>query len=208
VGAPLSPVALQVLRRLSLWAVLLACLLALGPPVLREFGLLGPGPAEEVAQAEVALSAARTYGASEGQKPFDEAQRQLARARELAQEGEARQARHAAREARRLAQEAQRLALTAREEDRREAGRLVNDTDASLNRLEDLFTEVTPGLDKAAVARLLSLMKSARQAGAALSLTYEQAGFRKVIEEEPEARRVIESVRRELDAARKTRPPT
>jgi hypothetical protein len=204
----MSPVALQVLRRLSIWAALLACLLAFGPPLLREFGFLGPGPAEEVAQAEVALSAARTYGASEGLKAFDQAQGKLVAARELAAKGEARQAKHAAHEARRLAQEAQRLALTAREENHRRAERLVNDTDASLNRLEDLFTDVTPGLDKPAVAHLLSLMKNARQAGAALSLTYEQAGFRKVIEDEPEARRVIESVRRELEAARKPRPPT
>jgi hypothetical protein len=204
----MSPVALQVLRRLSLWAVVLASLLAFGPPLLREFGILGPGPAEEVAQAEVALSAARTYGARAGQKAFDQSQSRLSAARELARKGEARQARHAAREARRLAQEAQRLALTAREEDRRQAARLVSDTDASLNWLEDLFGGVTPGLDKPTVARLLSLMKDARKAGAALSLTYEQAGFRKVIEDEPEARRVIESVRRELEAARRTRPPT
>lgn len=198
----MSPLALQLLRRLAVWAVVLAFLLLSVPRVLTEFGLLGPSVQGQVDAAARAIEAARTYGASEGQATLGAAVEELDRARDLAKRGEDRRARRAAEAARERAIEAQRAALATREQARRRAEVIVADVDRLLNGLEQLYGKVTPGLDKATVSRLLSRMKNARQAGASLFLAHEQGDFVSVVQDEPAARRVLLAVRDELASAK------
>jgi hypothetical protein len=197
-----SPVAIRVLRRLAVWAFLLAIALLVGPPILTEFGVLGPGVDAELDAATGALEAARTFGATEAEPHFQAAQRELERARDLAQKGHGRQARHAAIRAKALAVDAQGAALMNREEDRRRAEAISLQIDKTLNGLEDLYGEVTQGLDKRTVAGLLSEMKVGRQAGAALSLAYEQGNYAKVIHEEQETKDILELVKKKIEGAR------
>lgn len=199
----MSPLAVALLRRLAVLAIFLAVALAAGPPLLRELGLMGPDVEEELASAASALEAAHVYGASEQDSAYQAASRELARARELGHRGKRREARHAAAAARARAVEAQRAALAAREASRRGAQLVVDKVDKLLNELEDVYAEVTPGLEKPTVSRLLSLMKNARQTGGVLYLAYEQGQYDKVIQEEKGAIDALLSVQRELRAARR-----
>lgn len=190
-GADMSPVALQLLRRVAALSLVLALAIAVAPRALRELGLIGPEAGEALLTAERACEAARTYGATEADPAYGAAQRDLASARALLAKGDEREARAAAERAVEQAIVAQRTALVNHEQARIQAERIVEDVDRVLNELEDLYDEVTPGLSRAQVSELLSLMKRARQAGASLFLAYEQENFPRVVEDEAAARRVL-----------------
>jgi hypothetical protein len=146
-----------------------------------------------VERASRAVDAARAYGATGEMPALRDADRQLQSARELVQRGEKREARRAAAAAAASAVEAQRAALVARQEQHRRAEAIVDDVDRRLNDLEDSYTVLTQGLDKAAVSPLFSLMKTARAAGGGLTLAYEQGDYAKVLRDQPAAFEVIES---------------
>jgi hypothetical protein len=198
----MSPLALQFLRRMTTWALVLAVLLAFGPRVATELGLMGPGVQGEIEAAERAMAAARAYGADESQPALRAAQQELDRSRQLASKGERREARHAALRARARAVEAQRDALASREEHRRRAMQAVQDVDRLLNELEDTYSDATTGLDKPTVNHLLGLMKEARQVGAGLELAFEQGDYAKVLATEKDTRDSLAAVRATLQAAK------
>jgi hypothetical protein len=91
----------------------------------------------------------------------------------------------------------------AQQEQRRRAEAIVSDVDKRLNELEESYTVITTGLDKAAVAPLFSLMKTARAAGGGLTLAYEQGDYARVLREEPTAVQVIESTRSTLRSSKR-----
>ena len=150
-----------------------------------------------------AVDAARAYGAGDGMTAMREAQRQLQAAREMAGRGEKREARRAAAAARDSAIEAQREALVAQQEQQRRAEAIVDDVDKRLNELEESYTVMTTGLDKATVAPLFSLMKTARAAGGGLTLAFEQGDYPRVLRDESAAVQVIESTRTTLRSAKR-----
>lgn len=199
----MRPLALYLLRRVAVYALTLAFLLAAVPWGLTELGLLGPTPAEQIEAAARVLEAARAYGATAEQPALKAGVAALDRARQLAASQRGREARHAALEARRHGVEAQRQALAVREDTRRRAKRLVDATDDLLNELEDLYTEAAAGKTKAQVASLLSLMKDARKAGAGLFLAYEQEDYARVLADEPAATETLAGARSALKGARK-----
>jgi hypothetical protein len=199
----MSPLLIQLLRRLAALALLLALLLAVAPRLLRELGVIGPSGRELSEQAARSLEAARAYGATEDLPSFQAAVGELERARDLARRGEDRQAWRAAAQASAHAIVAQRQALSGREEQRHQAEAIVAHIDRLVSELEDLYVAVTPGLDKPRVARLLSLMKVARQAGASLGLAYEQGNYRKVVDDEKGARAMLAAVREALTGAKR-----
>ncbi len=198
----MSPLAIQILRRVTVLAATLAVGLLVVPRVLIELGVLGPTVQDEIASASRALDAARSYGARPGDAPVQTAVELLERAREIAGRGDGHEARRIAREAQARALDAQRLALATREARRRKASAAVADIDKMINGLEDLYGEITPGLDRPTVSRLLSLMKDARQTGAALVLAYEQGNYEKVVDEEQGVRDALASVQQVLQATR------
>lgn len=197
----MSPLLIQLLRRVAVWSLVLALLLLLGPRLLTEMGLLGPSAQEVVEAAARSLEVARTYGADEQLAPFASAVRELEGARDLARRGERREARRAAARVRALANEAQRLALSRREEERRRAQAIVAEVDRILNELEDLYGAATPGRDKAQVSRLLSLMKQARRTGAALFLAYDQGNYGRVVQDERVTKEALAAARATLKNA-------
>ncbi len=199
----MSPLLVQLLRRVAFWSLTLALLLLVGPRVLTELGLLGPSPQELVEGAARSLEVARTYGADDQLAPFAAAAKELETARELARQGKKREARRAAATVVALANEAQRLALSRREEERRRADAIVKDVDRMLNELEDLYGVVTQGLDKARVSRLLSLMKESRRTGAALFLANDQGNYRKVLEDEKATKEALAAARETLRGVQK-----
>jgi hypothetical protein len=200
-----SPLAVQLLRRLALLALLAAAALTLGPPLLRELGLMGGGPQAALDAAARGVEAARAYGGRDDDPPLAAALAELGRAKQLLADGEGRRARKAAEGARARAVEAQRLALARREELRRRAEKVVLGLDRRINDLEDLYGQVTPGLDRVTVSRLLGVMKEARAAAAALFLAYEQGNHSRVVEDEAAALEVLGAARKQLEAARKGR---
>jgi hypothetical protein len=202
----MRPLALYFLRRLALYALLLAGLVVLVPWALREAGLMGPSAAEEVASAARVIQAARAYGAADGSPELARAERALAEARKRAAAGDRRGARNAAEEARASGLAAQRVAIAAQEGLRSRAHAIVSLTDDRLNELEDLYAEATPGKDKATVSALLSLMKSSRQEGAGLFLAYEEGDYARVVDSEPSATAALKAARETLIRARDSRP--
>ena len=201
----MTPIALRFLRRASIWAVALAALIVAVPRALTEMGLLGPSPAEEVAAAQRVVDAARAYGADEGEANLKAAAASLERARRMAESGRRRATRMAAAEARARGVAAQRVALAGREERRRRARTIVDGVDARLNELEDLYSEASVGKGKDALAELLSVMKTARQSGASLFLSYEQGDFGRVIDGEGAATETLDRARAVLEAQGKRR---
>jgi hypothetical protein len=199
----MRPLALHLMRRVALYALIGALLLAAVPWALTELGVIGPTPEEDVATAARVLDAARAYGATEDQPAFKTGQEALARARELAAGRRPRETRRAAAEARERGVEAQRVALGSREESRRRAKRVVDAADDRLNTLEDLYSQAALGKTKPEMAPLLSLMKSARQAGAGLVLAYEQEDFAQVLGGEQAAFEVLDEAGAALKRARK-----
>ncbi|MFI5183819.1 MAG: hypothetical protein ACHQNV_05440 [Vicinamibacteria bacterium] len=199
----MRPLALHLMRRVALYALVVAFLLVAVPWVLTELGVVGPTPEEHLAAAGRALDAARAYGATPEQAAFRAGLEALARGRQLAAGRKGREARRAADEARDLGIEAQRIALATREEARRHAKRIVDAADGRLNELEDLYSEVTVGKTKQEVAPLLSLMKGARQAGAGLFLAFEQDDYGRVIAGEKAAMGVLDEAQAALKGTHK-----
>jgi hypothetical protein len=197
----MSPLLLNFLRRIAALSLILALFLAVGPRVLTELGLYGPPVDELVAAAARAVEAARVYGATESLPAYAAAQHELDSARRLAQGGRRREARHAAARASERALVAQREALIERDAERRQADAIVQDADRRLNELEGLYTRVTKGLDKTRVADLLTLMKSARQAGAGLVLAFDQDDYARVLADRDAALATLETARAELSRA-------
>ena len=197
----MSPLLVHFLRRVALLALILAVLAAFGPRVLRELGVVGPRVPEVIAAAERSIEAARHYGADDSMSALQEADRHLREARVLAASGEGRRARHAAAAASIQAIAAQRHALARRELHRRQAEGITREIDKLLNGLDELYGRVSPGLSKAAAGDLLSRLKAARQAGAALILAFEQGNYPRVIAEEPAVRKALEATREEMKAA-------
>lgn len=197
----MTPLTLQVLRRLSGYALVAIVLLWVVPPVLRHFGLIGPSIEQQIDGAQRALDAARVYGADERLASFRTAQADLERARLDMARGQRRAAHVAAEEARAHAIDAQRLALAERDELRRRATGVVDEIDRELNALETLYDRVTRDADKATSVRLLSLMKATRQTGAKLFLAYEQGDHRKVVAEADQTLATLAEARRTFEVA-------
>lgn len=198
----MRPVTLHFLRRLALYVLVIAFLLAAVPWALREAGVIGPSVAEEISSAARTIEAARAYGASSQSRHLAEAERALEAARDRAAAGDSRAARHAARDAREHGIEAQRNALGEREIQRRRARIIVNATDDRLNELEDLYAQATVGKDKATAAALLSLMKASREQGAGLFLAYEERDYVRVVSAEPAVTQALHAARETLARAR------
>jgi hypothetical protein len=199
----MRPLALHLLRRAALYALLAAALLLFVPRLLTEFGVMGEDAAVAVERAGRACEAARAYGATTDMPALGEAERQLQSARDLVGRGEKREARRVAAAATGLAVEAQRAALVAQQERHRRAEAVVDDVENRLDELEKSYGVVTAGLDKATTAPLFSLMKSARAAGGGLTLAFEQGDYAKVLRDEPAAVAVIESTRTTLRSAKR-----
>jgi hypothetical protein len=202
----MSPLLVHFLRRVALFALILAVLAAFGPRLLRELGVVGPRASEVIAGAERSIEAARHYGADDSMVSLQEANRQLQEARLLAGHGEGRRARHAAAAASELGIVAQRQALARREQQRRQAEEITREIDKLLNGLDELYAHTSPGLSKEAAGELLSRLKAARQTGAALILAFEQENYARVIAEETVARKVLEATRQEMKAAGDSSP--
>ena len=195
-------VALRLLRLIAITALVLSAALWVVPFVLREAGVLGPGPGEWVGLAEQALAVARTYGAAPLPE-YKKAEQERDRARDLGRAGQKREARRAAQRAMAFATEAQKQALVRRAESQQRAQLVYNDLDREVNDLEKLYTNVTPGLEKEQVGQLLTLMKITRQSAGVVFLAYEQQDWDTVLKGEGRARGVIANTREALKAARK-----
>lgn len=202
-GPGMTPLTIVVLRRLSVYALCLAALLVVVPRVLALLGLIGPSPDERIAAAERAAAAARSYGADESSAALKAALGALAEARTLNARGERLASQRQSERALAEAIAAQRQALADAEQTRRRAAALVEEIDAALNGLEDLYGEVSRGQPRAELTRLLSLLKSSRQAGAVLFLAYEQGNTRKVVAEGEAVKRQLAEAKAQLQALRK-----
>lgn len=198
----MSPLALLLLRRATVYALVLAILLATVPRLLTWFGVMGPSLEEEIAGVERSLQAARSYGASASEPGYARAEKALGVARELAGRGERWGAKRAIEQARQAALDSQKAALATRDEARRMAQKAVSEIDRTLNELEDLYAEVAKLVEKQEAERLFSLMKTTRQRSATLFLFFEEQGYDKVIAGEPDVRALLASTRAELMAAR------
>jgi hypothetical protein len=176
-------------------------LLLFAPRLLTELGVLGPGAEELVATAAAAVDAARGFGATEDLTSFAEAGRHLETARSALRAGREREARQGAKTAMEHALLAQRDGLIRRDSERRRAAAVVDEADRRLIELEGLYGRVLKTADKQRVPELLSLMKTARQAGSGLILLYEQDEFARVLAGEKEAFATLSAVRDELRKA-------
>jgi hypothetical protein len=197
---------LRFLRRIAVLALTLAFAIWAVPRLLTEAGIIGPTAAQAVDEAARAVAIARAYGAREGIVALRVAEAELSKARGLAAAGEDREAKRVARHAAEAAIEAQKLVLVEMSETRAKAQAVYDDLDEEINGLEELYAEVTPGLPKEQVARLLSVMKATRSTTGLLFLAYEQKDYAMVLERETNAREVVESARRSLESARRPRP--
>jgi hypothetical protein len=195
-------VALRLMRRIAVLALVLSAVLWLGPLALTEMGVLGPRPEECIATADRALAAARTYGAA-SIPVFQKAEHERDRARELARAGKARDARRAAEQATALATEAQKQALVRRSDAQKRAEVVYTDLDKQINDLEKLYSATAPGLEKEQVADLLSLMKITRQSAGVVFLAYEQKDWNGVLGGETRAREVIAGTRQALQSVQR-----
>ena len=193
---------LRLLRRLTVFALVLSVVVWAIPRLLVEFAIIGPDTQAHLQSAEQALAAAQSYGAGPENASFKAAQQHLGQARALQRAGQEREARHEAERAMEHAVDAQRLALVRRTEIQQRAQAVYNDLDRQIVDLEKLYSHATVGLDKQRTGELLSLMKITRQSTGLLFLAYEQEDYQKVIDGEPKAREVINSTRQTLKAAR------
>jgi hypothetical protein len=198
----MSPLSLLLLRRAALYALVFAVILLTVPRLLTAIGVLGPSVDEEIASVEGMLQAAQAYGAGAGDPEFGAATQALDRARAAAARSERFSAKRALVLARDHAIRAQRAALATREEARRQAQKIVLETDRAVNELEDLYSQATRGLDKQTTSRLLAMMKATRQKAASLWLAFEEGNFDRVVEDEPAVREVLRAARSELREAR------
>ena len=178
---------------LALWVV---------PPVLTEFGVIGPTPEEAVQNADRAITVARTYGAA-NLPDFQKAEHERDRASELARAGQGREARKVADKATEYAIEAQKQALVRRSDVQQKAFVAYNDLDKQINDLEKLYGTVTPGMEKEQVGELLTLMKVTRQSAGTVFLAYEKQDWNAVLGGEANARDVIAGTRKTLESAKR-----
>jgi hypothetical protein len=195
-------VAVRLMRRIAILALVLPAVLGLGPLVLTEMGMMGPRPEECIATADRALAAARTYGAA-SIPVFQKAEHERDRARELARAGQAREARRAAEQATALATEAQKQALVRRSDSQQRAEVAYTDLDKQINDLEKLYSATAPGLQKQEVGELLRLMKITRQSAGVVFLAYEQKDWNGVLGGEARAREVIAGTRSALQSVKR-----
>ena len=203
----MSPLALELVRRLSWLALAVAAVLLAVPSALTYLGLLGPTVQEQVEAAERSLSAAQAYGGGDEDPAYRAAREDIEQARALLGRREEWGARQAARRAAASAIEAQRAALTARETARRQSVLLGTEIDRRLGELEDLYSEVTPSLDKETASALLSTMKEARRKGAGVLLAIEEGEYRRAIAQEPAASQTLDAARQRLESHRKGATP-
>ena len=199
----MSPLALELVRRMSWLALLSAVILLAVPRLTTELGLWGPSAADEVDSAERALKAAREYGATENDPAFYAARIEITRARQLVERGEQRRARQVARRALPQAIEAQRAALTERETARRQAAAVATDIDRRLNDLEGVYSEVSAGADKATASTLVSIMKDARRKGATVLLSIEEGEYREAVEQHAATLEALDATRERLESYRR-----
>jgi prophage DNA circulation protein len=197
-----SPLALELFRRLSLLALVLAALLIVVPWAFSELGIWGPRVHEQVGSAERALEIAREYGGDENDPEFRAAQEHLQRARQLSSQGERFRARQAARRACSQAIQAQRSALTSRESARRQSAQIATEIDHQLNQLEALYSDLQREQGNMKVSELLPLMKEARRAGASILLAIEEGRHREALDLQDDAMATIERVRSALESQR------
>jgi hypothetical protein len=198
---------LRLLRQIATLALLAALALWTLPRLLFYLGLLGPSDEERIAQAARAVDAARAYGATPDIPAYAAAQGELERARRARTEGRGSETRRAAAASAEHAVEAQRVALVRAQQTRRKAEEIVDDLDREVNRLEELYSTITPSLDKPTVSGLLSLMKHARETAATLFLAKDQGNYERVVTGEAQARQVLAETRARLEGARR-RPPS
>lgn len=201
----MTPLLVAALRRMAWYLLGLAAALVVVFKVLPIFGIIGPSAEDHVGWAAQALETARAYGAGPEQPAFAAAAARLEEARKLLLARHGREARSAALAAREQAVEAQRGALAAREEERRRARRIVDEIDALLNGLEDVYLDVSQKTGRDRLPELLPIMKNARQTGAALFLDFEQQSYRRVIDAEPGVKKHLEEAKASLEAARRKR---
>ena len=195
-------VALRLLKGIAVTALVVSTLLWVVPPVLTELGVIGPAPEECIQNADRAIAVARTYGAA-NLPDFQKAEHERDRARELVGAGQGREARKAAEKANEFAIEAQKQALVRRSDVQQKAFVAYNDLDKQINDLEKLYGTVTPGLEKAQVGQLLTLMKVTRQSAGTVFLAYEKQDWDSVVGGEAHARDVIASTRKILESAKR-----
>jgi len=195
-------VALRLMRRIAVLAIVLSAALWIVPRVLTELGVIGPSPEDCVANADRALAVARTYGGS-SLPIYQQAEHERDRARELVRTGPAREARRVAEQASALAIEAQKQALVRRSDTQERAQAVYTDLDKQINDLEKLYSATAPGLEKEQVGELLSLMKITRQSAGVVFLAYEQKDWNGVLGGEARAREVIAGTRKALQAAKR-----
>jgi len=194
---------IQLLRRVTVYALAAAALIWGVPRLLVELGVLGPSPDDTIAIADHALQAARSYGATPDIPAFAAAEKELERARALAAQNHGREARHASKHAQELAVEAQRLALVRQDEIRHQAEQIYNELDRQVNDLEKLYSSVTPGLDKKQVSELLSLMKLTRIATGVVFLAHEREDYPAVVDGDAKARAAVAQMRSRLETVRR-----
>ena len=191
------------LRSIAALSVGLALALLLWFRILPDLGILGPTTEERISAAAEAIETARAYGAASEQPQLKSALARLEEARRLVAAGQGLKARRAALSARDAAVEAQRGALVRREEDRRRSRRVVDEIDGMLNGLEDLHSDLATGAERAALSRMLAVMKAARSTGAGLVLAFEQGNYDRVLEDEAAVKAALERAHGELEAARR-----
>jgi len=195
-------VAVRLLRGIAVTALVCSLLLWVVPRVLIEMGMLGPTSEDYVEDADSAIRVARSYGAV-SLPVFQKAEQERDQAREFVRTGQRREARRAAEQARADAVEAQKQALVRRSDAQQKAELVYNDLDRQINDLERLYTDVAPGVEKAQLAQLLSLMKLTRQSAGVVFLAYEQQDWPGVLKGETHARDVIATMRQALEKARR-----
>jgi hypothetical protein len=197
----MSPLALELVRRLSVLAVVLAAALLVVPWALNSLGVIGPDVQDRIGAAERALQVAREYGGVPTDAEFQKAEAELASARRLAGDGDAWQARRAAGRAAEQAVAAQRVALTAREGARRQVASVGADIDRKMNDLEELYARLAPEMGKTRAEAFVPRMKSARRAGAAVLLAIEEGDYRRALEMAPEALANLDEAHKNLESA-------
>lgn len=201
----MSPLALELVRRMSWLALACALVLLAVPRATTELGLWGPSVQDEVGGAERALNTAREYGASDDEPAFVAARTDIERARQLVQDGHEWRARHAARRAVAQAVEAQRTALTARETARRQSATVALEIDRRLTELESLHAELAAGADKPTAKAMMSIMKEARRKGAGVLLSIEEGDYGRAIRQHEAALATLDSARERLKETRGAR---
>jgi hypothetical protein len=198
----MSPLALELARRMSWFALACAIVLLAVPRVASELGLWGQSVEDEIAAAERALHTAKEYGAGEETAPFAAARAGIEHARERVRQGEEWRARRAARAAAQQAIEAQRAALTGHETARRQSATVAIEIDRRLNELEALHAELSVGVDKPTSSAMMSIMKEARRKGAGVLLSIEEGDYRRATEQQEAALATLEAAKQRLRDAR------